>query len=112
MRPQFYITILQQATDLFMELSPTSVLGLLKKKFSPEGIHHVAELPFPASLPCWSFVPSVAKSCEWHLRDHHSELHSPQPSGMHSLNICDQSHSPPPYVLVSSLVAFFNQLLI
>lgn len=46
--------ILQQATDLFTELSPTGVLRAHREETSPEGIHHVAELPFPASFP-WSF---------------------------------------------------------
>lgn len=59
--------ILQQATDLLLEVSPTSVLS------SPEGIHRVAELPLPCPFP-GAFVPSVAKSCKWHLSDQHSEI--------------------------------------
>lgn len=99
--------ILQQATDLFMELSPALELRVHKEetlqKASIMLLNCPSQCPFPGA-----FVPSVAKSCKWHLHDHHSELCSPQPAGMHSPNICGQSLSLSPDGTVSSMLAFLN----
>lgn len=62
MRPQFYITILQQALTSSWSWALLQCFGLIKKKFSPEGPHRVAELPFPVSFPGGALLPLLLRA--------------------------------------------------
>lgn len=66
-----------------MELNPTAMLRThteKKKKSPPEGIHHVAQLSFPASLPKSFKFSLLLSAANGIFPDHHSELGSPRPS--------------------------------
>lgn len=95
MRPQFYTTKYynKQLTSP-QRWALLQFLGLIKKKVFPEGTMRWAASPSVLSL---GLLSPVAKSCDGIF-----VISTPHCSP----DICDQSHSSPPYVMVSNLVAF------
>lgn len=87
--------MLQQATDLSAEVSPAAVLRAHKEESLPWR-HHRGWAASPSVLSLGLLFP-VAKSCDGIFL-----ISTPHCSP----DICDQSHSSPPYVMVSNLVAF------